>query len=136
MDQSPTTCVVEGCERVGKLTRGMCPGHYQRLRNWGDVRADLPLRKKGPHAEGYYHDGYFHLPGGKREHVAVMERRLGRPLREGETVHHKNGIRDDNKPENLELMVRWHPAGQRPRDLVAHAHEVLASYDDREMVVW
>jgi hypothetical protein len=52
------------------------------------------------------------------EHRAVMERVIGRPLRPFETAHHKNGIRHDNRPSNLELWTRPQPAGQRPEDLV------------------
>jgi hypothetical protein len=62
------------------------------------------------------------------EHQMVMERILGRPLRRGETVHHKNGIRHDNVTTNLELWASCHPSGQRIVDLVAWARELLTNY--------
>jgi hypothetical protein len=49
-------------------------------------------------------DGYVVLT--ILEHRWVMERKLGRDLRSDEHVHHLNGIRDDNRPENLALMSR------------------------------
>ena len=58
-----------------------------------------------------------------------MENILGRPLTKDETVHHKNGIRSDNRPENLELWVMWQPHGSRVEDLVKFAHEVIERYD-------
>ncbi len=57
-----------------------------------------------------------------------MERILGRALIKGENVHHKNGNRADNRPENLELWVSYQPSGQRPEDLVTYAHEILRRY--------
>lgn len=63
-----------------------------------------------------------------REHVIVLEEVLGRRLREFETVHHKNGQRSDNRPENLELWASKQPKGQRVTDLVEWATEILRLY--------
>lgn len=47
-----------------------------------------------------------------------MEYVLGRPLEPFETPHHLNGLRGDNRPENLELWTKPQLAGQRVKDLV------------------
>lgn len=62
------------------------------------------------------------------EHVYLMSEYLKRPLLKGETVHHKNGIRNDNRPENLELWTRQQPVGSRVEDKIQWCKEFLAQY--------
>jgi len=62
------------------------------------------------------------------EHRWVMEQHLGRRLLRDETVHHINGVRHDNRIENLELWSSSHPHGQRVEDKVEWAVMMLRRY--------
>jgi len=124
-------CSVEGCTRKQKC-RGYCSVHYRRLHRTGQLREADPVRDSAPPGSGYVGNGGYRLitRGGRPifEHRAVMETMIGRPLRDDENVHHLNGIRNDNRPANLELWARSQPPGQRVSDLLSWADEIIARY--------
>jgi hypothetical protein len=117
------TCVIESCDKP-HLSRGWCSVHYQRWWKYGDPLFKKKRRRRRVHPK----DGYARIYVGDDrvlEHRHVYEQHLGRPLLREETLHHINGVRNDNRLENLELWVGWgrQPKGQRVSDLIAFVVE-------------
>lgn len=128
-------CLVAACDRPA-YTNGYCATHYHHWKTKGDPEAAdkkrAIARKLDPNGyvlvRRYGHPAATGGGGWVLEHRVVMEDTLGRLLTSDESVHHRNGNRQDNRPENLELWVRYQPAGQRVPDLVTYAREILARY--------
>lgn len=124
------TCQIYDCDKK-HCAKGMCQMHYRRNKLYKNpnVKMNTGIQKD--------RDGYVlirHIPGNgnagkyKYEHRLVMEQMIGRELLPIENVHHKNGVRNDNRPENLELWSRRQPPGQRVEDKVEYAIEILKLY--------
>jgi hypothetical protein len=133
-------------ERGGATYHGpLCKRHYSRLVRRGDPtlgrakRKDSGVPRTRVGGERYDKgDGYIkvYLPnhpnankhGYVLEHTLVMSEVLGRPLFKGESVHHKNGVRSDNSPDNLELWTKPPRKGVRVSDAIEDCIKFLALY--------
>lgn len=120
------TCSVRGCCEPHSA-KTYCERHYYLVKRTGSTEGANRRKGQGSLNE----EGYLQLQIQGRsvlEHRYVMEEKLGRRLESHETVHHLNGERADNRPENLELWSSYQPAGQRVEDKLQWATAIIALY--------
>jgi hypothetical protein len=139
----------EHCEVafIHKGTRKYCDKCRYELklrRNWkknrikNNISLDIPKKIKRKNGDGTVSHGYRYItkvghPNAKYngrilEHRYVMSKKINRPLKKNENVHHINGNTLDNRPENLELWHKGQPAGQRLEDKIEWAINFLEEY--------
>lgn len=99
------TCTIPNCNRIHK-GHGLCNLHFQRFKRYGD-----PLK----HVNNLAGQGCINGKGYKeifingkqvKEHRYLMEQHLDRKLTRQETIHHINGIKTDNRIENLQIVTQ------------------------------
>lgn len=124
----------KGCTKIASA-KGMCRSCYEKKRHGiepmtGKMRGNRGSRVKD--AKGYI---FVYLPEHPMatgpyvlEHRLIMSEYLGRNLLDTENVHHKNGQKDDNRIENLELWSTAQPKGQKIQDKIDFAVSILETY--------
>src|SRR5688572_17778463 len=101
MEPPMVDVVCEGCSKTFSVKSS-------RLRR-GAVRfCSMECRRRIQYTGRFVRsDGYVAVRVGadfQLEHRVVMERHLGRSLSSREHVHHRNGVKGDNRLENLEVL--------------------------------
>lgn len=101
----PQSKVCKDC-RTKRLIERNIANRGQRCQNW---RGGRTTDTKGYALVKIYPNDFFFPMAHKnwyvKEHRLVMAKLLGRCLMDFEEVHHKNGVKDDNRPENLRLVI-------------------------------
>lgn len=128
------------------ITNSLTSGH---TKSCGCLNAELRMKRSGKSSRCWkggrnIKQGYVYVANPfypkmshtkyRYEHDVIMETYLGRRLLPQETVHHKNGIKNDNRrEENLELWSSSHPPGQKVQDKIEWCTLFLNTYAPKRL---
>lgn len=147
-------CAAADCSRAA-MAHGLCNKHNKErcARERGVPKRVTPADGRYTQPNGYVmvfrpgspfldvprgtnkHTLDLHARGLVSEHRFVMAEYLGRRLQPGENVHHRNGIRSDNRIENLELWSTSQPRGQRVSEKLAWCRAFIAQYENAKELI-
>ena len=132
-------CSIKNCDRR-HAAKGFCNTHYRRSQQGIDMSMPIVPVDRVPRGEwrawhvtpeGYVMRSRIGEDGRDErqlEHRLIMSEALGRDLLPRENVHHVNGVRHDNRLENLELWATSQPSGQRVAEKIEWAKAFLQEY--------
>lgn len=136
-----TTCSIDGCENGGRVTRGMCPKHYNRWRRHGDPLTSMdytdPEEAFAARTEplvwsscviwtGGTDNGYGYLRVNGREvraHRYAWERENG-PIPDGMVIDHKCWERSCVNVDHLRLATRQQNVQNRSGARKGRVHDL------------
>ncbi|MEI7494509.1 MAG: HNH endonuclease signature motif containing protein [Alphaproteobacteria bacterium] len=92
--------------------------------NW---KGGSTIRKNG------YKEIKFGENRGKLEHRVIYEQYYGIKLKPHQNIHHINGVKLDNRIENLELWDTSQPSGQRIEDKIRFYFNLVKVYENHPL---
>lgn len=118
-------CVGESKRKYLNIPKCLAEADRKLDKNLGYVRIYVPMHPRA-NTRGYVY-----------EHIVIAEQSIDRSLLKNEIVHHKNGVRWDNRPQNLEVMDKMEHAelgGQREEDI--KDLEYIHPFNENERPEW